>query len=166
VFRPADPRCLTALLTTGAFALAGCGATTERGAEAFYREHSAEAAHTAEAARALGSELAGLGPKPSASQLEALAVDEHRTRRDLLAAAKWTVAENGEEEGVSQAEREINEGTGALLRAMAEVRLYARTRRPGDIAGYRLELASGREYWNQGVTELWYVAHKPAPPKI
>jgi hypothetical protein len=153
-------------IAMAATALVGCGATTERGSEAFYREHSGEAARTAEATRALADEVAGLPAKPSAAQLEALAVEEHRTRRDLLAAAKWTVAENGEEEGVSQAEKEIYEATGALLKAMSDIRLYAQTRRPADLVGYRIEQASGREYWNQGITELWYVAHKSAPPKI
>jgi hypothetical protein len=164
--RALGPRHLLLLLALGALALTGCGAATERGAEAFYREHGAEAAQTAQAARALGAEVAGLPARPSTSRLEALAVAEHRTRRDLLAAAKWTVVEDGEEEGVSQATKEINEGTGALLQAMTEIRLYASTLRPGYLADYRTELARGREYWNQGITQLWYVAHKSSPPKI
>jgi len=166
VLRAGLPRQLTPLLAVGAIALTGCGATTERGSEAFYREHAGEAAEAAAATRALAANVAGLPATPSAKALEALAVDEHRTRRDLLAAAKWTVIESTEEEGVSQAEKEISEATGALLKAMTDIRIYTHDRRPVALADYNKELALGREYWDQGISELWHVAHKTAPPKI
>jgi hypothetical protein len=166
VLRPGPTRYLTPLLAIGALILAGCGATTERGSETFYREHAAEASQAAAAARAVAADVGGLPAKPSTAALEAIAVAEHRTRRDLLAASKWTVSENGEEEGVSQAEKEVNEATGALLQAMTDIRIYAQDRRPVALANYRKELALGREYWDQGITQLWFVAHKAGPPKI
>ncbi len=76
------------------------------------------------------------------------------------------LAEDGEEEGVSQAEKEIHEGSEALLAAVADIHLYSGSLHPRSLAAYRRELAAGREYWNQGITELWYVAKKPGPPRI
>ena len=49
---------------------------------------------------------------------------------------------------------------------MAQIHGYADTRRTAYLAGYRLEEGRGREYWDQGITELWYVAHRSDPPKI
>lgn len=160
------PLRLTLLLGIGALLLTGCGATTERGSESFYREHGGEAAQTSSAVRSLEGAVAGLPADPSTAALEAVAVDEHRARRELLAASKWTVSENSEEEGVSQAEKELSEATGALLKAMTDIRIYAQNRRPLALADYRKEMALGREYWNQGVTELWFVGHRAGPPKI
>lgn len=154
------------LLAAGVVLLAGCGATAEPGSEKFHHEHSAEAARVAASIGAVSSGVAGLGAAPSAAALDALAVGAHRARRSLLAAAGWTVTEDGEEEGVSQAEREIHEGTDALLRAMTDLRLYTEQRSPAALAAYRRELAGGREYWNQGITHLWYLAKRPAPPRI
>lgn len=157
---------LPALLAGGALALAGCGATTERGSESFYREHAGEAGQTAVAIRALAAEVAALPAHPSTAVLEALAVKEHRARRELLGVSKWVISESSEEEGVSQAEKEIEEATGALLQAGTDIRIYAHDRRPVALANYRKQLKLGREYWNQGITELWFVAHKAGPPRI
>ncbi len=160
------PRRLAPLLAIGALVLAGCGTTTEKGSETFIREHSAEAGQAAGAVRAVTADVDGLSARPSAAALAAVVLAQHRTRRDLLAASKWTVSENGEEEGVSQAEKELNEATGALLQAMTDIRIYAEDRRPVALVHYRKELALGREYWDQGITQLWFVAHRAGAPKI
>lgn len=157
---------LAPLLLAGTIALAGCGATAEPGSDRFYREHSVEARSTAASIGAASAAVAALGTTPSKAQLEALALDAHRARRDLLAAVGWTVIEDGEEEGVSQATREIHEGAGALLKAMSELRLYTQNRSPAALAAYRHELSGGREYWNQGISQLWYVSKKSDPPRI
>jgi len=160
------PLHLAPLLATSAIVLGGCGTTTERGSQSFYREHAGEAARVAAATRTLSATVAALPGRPSRTQLEHLAVEEHRARRALLAASKWTVLENGEEENVSQAEREINEATATLLKAMSDIRSYAHGLSPLALAGYRNELALGREYWNQGITQLWFVAHQSQAPRI
>lgn len=157
---------LLPLLALLAIALGGCGATTEPESNKFRSEHTAEAERVATATKAVGAAIGALGSSPSKAQLEALAVDAHKARRALLAADGWNQLEDGEEEGVSQAEREIHEGAGALLTAMSEVRLYSQNRSPAALAAYRTQLAAGREYWNQGITQLWYIAKKPNAPRL
>jgi hypothetical protein len=166
VLSRSSPICLVALLMAGTMILAGCGATAEPGSDKFYGEHSAEAHSAAASLLAASTAVGALGTTPSKVQLEGLAVDAHRARRGLLAAAGWTVVEDGEEEGVSQATREIHEGAGALLKAMSELRLYAQKRNPAALAAYRHELSGGREYWNQGISQLWYISKKSDPPRI
>jgi hypothetical protein len=145
--------------------LAGCAATgASPGANDFYRAHAHEAARAAAAARAVQNAVAGLPPQPTAAQLQALATAARRGRRYIAPASEWSVTENGEEEDLSQAELELNEGANAFLDATYALRSYARVPRAATLARYRQELASGRERWNQGVHELWYLAHEPDPP--
>ncbi len=157
---------IAATLAAGVLALAGCGSAAEPGAHTFLREHGNEARTTAALLSTLATAVNGLSGRPSGAQLQTLALDGHRVHRALLAASDWTVSEDGEEEGVSQAEKEIHEGSEALLNAAADIHLYSLRVRPASLAAYRRELAAGREYWNQGITQLWYVAKKPGPPKI
>jgi hypothetical protein len=157
---------VAAALIIGSLALVGCGSATERGAATFLREHGSEARRAAALVTALSTAVGALPGKPSGAQLEAVDLDGHRAHRALLAASNWTQAENGEEEGVSQAEKEIHEGTEALLNAAADIHLYSLRPRPRSLAAYRRELAAGREYWDQGIGELWFVAKKPGPPRI
>jgi hypothetical protein len=157
---------LPALIAAGAMLLMGCGTAVEGGAETFRREHGAEARSAAAAIGNLSAGIAALGANPSTAQLEAVALEQHRARRRLLAAVSWTQLENGEEEGVSQAEREIHEAAGALLKAMTELRIYTQTRSPAALAAYRRQFAGGREYWNQGISQLWHIAKSSGPPTI
>ncbi len=157
---------VVATLTAGALLLAGCGSASEPGANTFLREHGGEARHAAALVSALSVAVKTLPATPSGAQLQAIAVDGHMAHRALLAASNWTVSEDGEEEGVSQAEKEIHEGTEALLNAAVDIHLYSLRARPRSLAAYRRELAAGREYWDQGITELWFVAKKPSPPRI
>jgi hypothetical protein len=154
------------LMILATLLVGGCGATAEPGAETFYREHAGEARRAASSLAALQAAVGALGANPSGPQLEALALQVHRAHRALLAAVNWTPAENGEEEGVSQAEKEIHEGAQALLAATGELRLYALKRNPASLVAYRRQLGAGSEYWNQGIRELWYVAKRPDAPKI
>ncbi len=157
---------IAAALAGAAILLAGCGTAAEPGSATFLREHGAEARRAAAAVTALSAAVEALPAKATRAQLEALALATHGAHRALLAAANWNVTENGEEEGVSQAEKEIHEGAEALLDAEADARLYALRGRPASLIGFRHELAAGREYWDQGISQLWYVAKKPGAPKI
>ncbi len=157
---------IAATLAGGVLLLAGCGASAEPGAGTFLHEHGSEARTTAALLMTVKTDLAGLSLDPSEAELQALALDAHRAHRALLAASDWTVSEDGEEEGVSQAEKEVHEGSEALLSAIADIRLYAVARHPRSLAAYRRELAAGREYWDQGIGELWYVAKQSGPPRI
>lgn len=162
-----SPRALAAVLTVvGALVAGGCGATAEPGSNTFYREHATEARRAASSLAGVSSALAALGANPSASQLEALAVRAHVAHRALLAAVNWTPAEDGEEEGVSQAEKEIHEGAEALLAATTDLRRYALKHNAASLVAYRHELAAGREYWNQGMRELWHVSKRSSPPVV
>ncbi len=146
---------LAIVLGAGALLLGGCGASAEPGA-----------VKTAAAVMTLSRTIKALPARPTTAQLETLSLTAHRAHRTLLAATDWTVSEDGEEEGVSQAEKEIHEGSEALLAATGDARLYSLRLRSASLAAYRRELAAGREYWNQGIAELWYVAKKPSAPKI
>jgi hypothetical protein len=157
---------LAIVLGAGALLLGGCGASAEPGAASFLREHKSEAVKTAAAVMTLSRTIKALPARPTTAQLETLSLTAHRAHRTLLAATDWTVSEDGEEEGVSQAEKEIHEGSEALLAATGDARLYSLRLRSASLAAYRRELAAGREYWNQGIAELWYVAKKPSAPKI
>ena len=155
---------LVALIGITVTVLSGCGTAVEQGADGFRREHGAEARSAATAIGRLTAAVGALGGNPSAAQLESVELQQHLARRRLLAAASWTQLENGEEEGVSQAEREIHEAAGALLRAMTSIRLYTQTRSPAALAAYRQQFAAGREYWNQGISQLWHIAKVPGAP--
>ncbi len=106
---------LPAVLGAVVILLAGCGTAVERGADDFRREHGAEARRAATAIGKLSAGVAALGANPSKAQLESVAVQQHLARRQLLAATSWEQVEDSEEEGVSQAEREIHEAAGELL---------------------------------------------------
>ena len=150
-----------------AVALAGCATgSADPGADGFVRVHAAAAQRAAAAASALQAGVASLSRPPSASQLQALEVQARRARREIVPATEWDVNESGEEEDLSQAELELNEGAGSLMSASAALRAYARDPSASRLALYESELAHGRERWNQGVRQLWYLAHRAGPPTV
>lgn len=146
--------------------MAGCGASAEPGAETFYTQHGGEARRASRAVALVAARLATLPTRPSHANLEALAVAASIARRTLLAAADWPVNENSEEEGVSQAELEINEAAGAMLKAMTAIHQYARTESRAALVLYRDDLNGGSERWNQGMAELWHLVRRSHPPTI
>ncbi len=146
--------------------MAGCGAIAEPGAETFYTQHGREADRASRAVALVAADLSALPTRPSHANLEALATAASTARRTLLAAADWQVSENGEEEDVSQAEIEINEGAGAMLKAMAAIQQYAGAQSRAALALYRNDLNGGREHWNQGMAELWRLLRRSHPPTI
>ena len=147
-----------------AIGMVGCGATAEAGAATFYTQHVGEPPAPAGLCPLSQPIWPRFRHLPSRANLEALAVAASTARRTLLAAANWTVSENGEEEGVgSQAELEINEGAGAMLKAMTAIRQYAGTESRASLVLYRQDLKGGRERWNQGMEELWHLLRKLTP---
>lgn len=166
VHRPRHRLALAPIAAAIAIAIAGCGAIAEPGAETFYTEHGAEANRASRAVALVAARLATLPARPSHADLEALALAASTARRALLAAADWPLSENAEEEGVTQAERELNEGAGALLKAMAAIHQYAGTKSRAALGLYRDDLEEGREGWNQGMAELWRVLRRSHPPTV
>jgi hypothetical protein len=166
VHRPLQRLALATIVVAIAIGMVGCGATAEAGAETFYTQHGGEAGRASRAVALVAAHLATLPTRPSRANLEALALAASTARRTLLAAANWTVSENGEEEGVSQAELEINEGAGAMLKAMTAIRRYSGTESQAALVLYRHDLNGGRERWNQGMAELWHLLRRPHPPTI
>jgi hypothetical protein len=158
---------ICALTIAGALALAGCGSTgAEPGAAAFVNEHAAVALRAGGEAKAVEAAMArsfdALDPKQQAQ----LVVAASKARRDMVAASEWDDAEGGVEENLQQAEAESIEGASHLAIAMAAARSFASRHSASALARYRSQLAYGRQRWDEGVFELWYLAHRHDPPTI
>jgi len=140
------------------------------GARSFYEEHAKAAASIAVATKALELEISRLPASPTRSQLTMLALDASQTHTQLLQVSDWKVAgqgeEGAEEEDVPRAETQVAEGAEQLASAMSSLGSYARLPETVTIAKYRSKLASGRTSWNEGISQLWYLAHKSTPPKL
>ncbi len=156
-----------AIVSLCLLALAGCSSqSAEPGAETFYSEHAAGVRSAVSAAKAAATDLSGLSTPPSPAQLGRLALYARRLRRAVVPAANWSVSEHGEEADVMQAETEVGEGAGYLIKAASALHAYANGPNQASLALYRSQLGRGRELWNNGVIQLWYLAHKAAPPTI
>jgi hypothetical protein len=164
----AQPRArICALTVLGTLALAGCGSTgAEPGAAAFVSEHAAVALRAGAEAKAVEATMArsvgALDPNEQVQLLRAAA----KAHRDMVAASEWDNAEGGMEENLQQAEAESIEGASHLAIAMAAARDYASQHGAIALARYRSQLAYGRQRWDEGVFELWHLAHRHDPPTI
>ena len=140
------------------------------GARSFYEEHAKAAASIAVATKALELEISRLPTSPTRSQLTMLALGASQTHTQLLQVSDWKVAgqgeEGAEEEDVPRAETQVAEGAEELASAMSSLGSYARLPQAATIAKYRSKLAGGRASWNEGISQLWYLAHKSTPPKL
>jgi len=152
-------------LATGAVALAGC-AGAEPGAAKFVREHAASLAPAAAAVRRAEAQAAGLHAPLRGAQKASLEHAAALARRSVVGVSEWSVAEKGQEENLEQAEREVTEGAARLVTAMSALQVYGATPSPASLARYSSERARGREQWNQGIGQLWYLAHRADPPTI
>ena len=89
---------------------------------------------------------------------------------DAAQASAWSVAgrgeEGAEEEDVPRAETQVTEGAGELVSAMAALQAYARAPSAASLARYKSRLASGKAQWNEGISQLWYLAHASDPPTL
>lgn len=153
-----------------ALACAGCAAgSPQTGAKDFYEEHATAASSIAAATRAVEGEVS-LPTPPTKSQLATLAGAVSQAHTSLEQVSGWKIAgqgeEGAEEEDVPRAETQVAEGAEELLSAMSALGSYARAPTASTLAHYNSKLASGRISWNEGISQLWYLAHKSTPPKL
>ena len=175
---PAPPphRRLAVLSIVVVAILSGCASgSPQTGAATFLDEHAVAARHAAASARALALALARLTYSPGRSGTVLLARVAAEAHRDLLRASEWSVAgqgeEGAEEEDVPRAETQVAEGAGELAEAFSALEAPAAATSvsapsASALARYRSELASGRAQWNEGIAQLWYLAHASHPPTI
>jgi hypothetical protein len=155
------------MATVAALAFAGCASSsTQTGATVFLDEHVVGAARAAAATKAVEAEVSRLSSSPTRSQLERLARAAGEGHRNLVQAGEWNVAEGGEEEDLPRAEAEVTEGANELANAMSALQAYARAPSTAALARYESKLAHGREQWNEGISELWHLAHGSNPPTV
>jgi len=148
-------------------ALAGCaGAGAEPGAATFVRDHAVALAPAAAAVRRAEAQAAGLQLPLRDAQRTPLVHAAALARRSVVGVSEWSVDEKGQEEDLEQAEREVTEGAARLVNAMAALQVYTASPSSASLARYSAELARGREQWNQGIGQLWYLAHRADPPRI
>jgi type IV pilus biogenesis protein CpaD/CtpE len=162
---------LAALAALVALVLAGCAAgSPQTGAKTFLSEHSGAAANIAKSTKQLQLEVSRLSSAPSASQLSVLARTAAEAHRGLIAASEWSVAgqgeEGAEEEDVPRAETQVIEGATELAAAVALLSAHPGAPRASALAGYRSKLAPGRGEWDEGISQLWYLAHASHPPTL
>ena len=140
------------------------------GAASFRGEHGAAAARVASATKAVQGELARLGGDPRPSQLGPLERGATEARRVLVAASEWDVAgagqEGAEEEDVPRAETQVTEGASGLADAMSALQAYARAPSAAALARFEQKLAPARQQWNEGISQLWYLAHAAGAPTL
>jgi hypothetical protein len=151
----------------GCLLFAGCASTgAEPGAGAFFTAHAGAARSAAMAADAVQSQFSKLPVPPTPGELEALTRAASAAHRDLVAVSEWNTLQGGEEEDLQQSEIEVTEGATHLAGAMAALRIYASAPRRAALARYRSELTFGRSRWNEGIVQLWYLAHRSDAPTI
>ncbi|MGD0454113.1 MAG: hypothetical protein ABSB69_11000 [Solirubrobacteraceae bacterium] len=164
-------RRLAAMATVAALTFAGCASgSPQTGATTFLDEHAAAAARVAAAAKTVQGEVSRLSSPPSRPQLGLLARSAGEAQRNLVQASEWNVAgqgeEGAEEEDVPRAETQVTEGAAELADATSALQAYARAPSAAALARYESKLASGRTQWNEGIAQLWYLAHASHPPTV
>jgi hypothetical protein len=139
------------------------------GASSFRGEHGTAAARVARATKAVQGGLARLGgdPRPSLGPLGRAATE---ARRMFVVASEWDVAgagqEGAEEEDVPRAETQVTEGASELADAMSALQAYASAPSAAALARFEQRLAPARQQWNEGISQLWYLAHAAGAPTL
>jgi len=159
------------MAAVAALACAGCASSSPQTAATRFRdEHSAEASRVAAAVKAVQLEVARLSSSPARSQLGRLGQAVGQARRDAVQAGEWNVAgrgeEGAEEEDVPRAEGQVTEVADEMASAFSALQAYARAPSAVALARYRSELANGRSQWDEGISQLWYLAHASNPPTV
>ncbi len=154
--------------------LAGCassGIQTE--ASEFVDQHGAAAIRAAAATLATEREASALSSPPDQSTSQRLARAAARARHETVQASDWSVGGGGgegggvdEEEDLPRAEAQVTEAARELASALSAVQTYARARSAAALARYRGKLARGREQWDEGISEIWHLAHRANPPTV
>jgi hypothetical protein len=167
-----NPRlCLAALAVLIALVCGGCASESpQMGGSSFRREHGAAAVRVARATKAVVGALARLGGDRRPSRLGPLERAATEARRMLVVASGWDVAgagqEGAEEEDVPRAESQVTEGASELADAMSALQAYARAPRAAALARFERKLAPARQQWNEGISQLWYLAHASGAPTL
>lgn len=140
------------------------------GAGTFHSEHGAAAVSLAASVKRLEHQFSQLSSPPTRMQLQALARNAGMAHGDAVRAGRWNIAgqgeEGAEEEDVPRAETQVVEGADALTNALSALQSYARASSASTRARYERELAAGRTEWNEGIFQLWFLAHRSNAPTV
>jgi len=166
-FRPR----LCTIAVAGALLLAGCSnGSPQSGAASFLEEHARAATHLAQMTRAVAAEVGRLTGTGTSSQLTQLARAAGETHDYAVKANEWNIPgggeEGAEEEDVPRATTQVAEGAGEVAKAMAYLTVYARTPRTLALRHYKGSLANARIEWNEGIAQLYYLAHRSHAPTL
>lgn len=162
---------LCPVAAAGALLLAGCSsASPQTGAASFLEEHSRAATHLVQMTHAVAAEVARLTGSGSSSQLTQLAHAASLTHDYAVKASEWNIPgggeEGAEEEDVPRATSQVTEGAGEVAKAMTNLRTYAKTPRMPALRRYKGRLANARIEWNEGIAQLYYLAHRVHAPTL
>jgi hypothetical protein len=154
-----------------ALAVAGCASgSPQTGARTFLDEHAAAAAQLAASTKLVAGALARLASTPARSQLALLARAAAQAHPELQTASEWSIAgqgeEGAEEEDVPRAETQVTEAAAELAAVMSALEAYASAPRAGALARAQSKLSAARGPWNEGISQLWYLAHTAHPPTL
>jgi hypothetical protein len=164
-------RPLAALAVAASVGLVGCASgSPQTGAATFRDEHAAVAARLAATAKSVQLEVSRLSPTPTRAQVGQLARAAAEVHGEADQAGAWSVAgrgeEGAEEEDLPRAETQVTEGASELASAMSALQSYARAPSAAALTGYQSKLANAQAEWNEGIAQLWYLAHASDPPTI
>jgi hypothetical protein len=161
--------CLIAV--AGAVLLAGCAnGSPQNGAAGFLEEHARAVTHLAQMTHAVAAEVGRLAGVGTSSQLTQLARAAGETHDYAVKASEWDIPgggqEGAEEEDVPRATSQVTEGAGEVAKAMAYLKSYASTPRTLALRHYKGRLANARIEWNEGIAQLYYLAHRSHAPTL
>jgi hypothetical protein len=155
-------------MAVAALTFTACGSSSSQtDASAFLKAHLAGATRVAGSTRAVQAEVSRLSSAPAQRRAQRLMRAAAVGHRDLVQASEWNVAaEGGEEEVLPRAEAGVTEGATELAHAMTALQAYVRAPSAAALLRYERELARGREQWNEGIAQIWYLAGKANPPTV
>lgn len=111
--------------------------------------------------------MGALASPPTEHQLTRVArAAQEANKRIDEARSGWTVTESGEEEELSTIETQLTEGSDELKNAMAALVTYAGNPNAAALMPYTMHIKSGREQWNEGISQLWYLTKRSKPPTV
>jgi hypothetical protein len=162
---------LGVIAVVAALAVVGCApGSPQTGAKAFLDEHAAAAARLATSTKLLEAQIPRPASTPTRSQLALLARAATQARPELRAASEWNVAgageEGAEEEDVPRAETQVVEAAAELAAVMFALQRYASAPSASALARNQSKLSVARGQWNEGISQLWYLAHTAHPPTL
>jgi hypothetical protein len=159
------------MASVAVLAFTGCApGSPQSGAKTFLDEHAGAAARLATSTKLFEAALARLASSPTPSQLAALAGAAAQAHPELLRASEWSVAgqgeEGAEEEDVPRAESQVTEAAAELAGVSAALEAYARAPSAVALARNRSKLSAARGQWDEGISQLWYLAHTSHAPTL